>query len=176
MFSSIEQGCEVPTASPVTICGSNQYGCDNEYGNTASWMNPPQYVDFYLTAVQGWVGGGSGTTNSCGNPGGTLPQVDQAWFNMSILATGGESTYNTTSMAGWVCAGAASNYQSGTCGNSHCPNNSGSQGALFHQQFSLANHPKPHYAFVGVNTCDGGGGGDRNVCDHTESYTCDVRD
>jgi len=75
---------------------------------------------------------------------------------MSILATGGDSDYTSTSMGVWVCAGPASNYQSGTCGNSHCPNNSGSQGALFAQQFSSSNPPPaPHYVFVGVNMCDG---------------------
>jgi hypothetical protein len=107
--------------------------------------------------VQGWIGGGSSNNYSCGYSGGTSPQADQAWFDMSILATGGDYTYGTTSMAGWVCAGTYKNYQSGTCpsNSSHCPNNSGSQGGLFHQQFSSANHPKPHYAFVGVNSCDG---------------------
>ncbi|HVI09554.1 MAG TPA: hypothetical protein VND65_14795 [Candidatus Binatia bacterium] len=144
-----------PTAGPVTICSSSQYGCNNEYGNTQSWTNNPQYIDFYLTAVQGWIGGGSGTTMSCGNPSGTSSQADQAWFNMSILATGGDTTYNSTSMGDWVCAGPASNYQSGTCGNSHCPNNSGSQGALFGQQFYSGHSPQPHYVFVGVNTCYG---------------------
>lgn len=155
VFSRIDYGCEVPTEGAVTVCGSSQYGCDNEYGNTGSWTNNPQYISFYLTDVQGWVGGGSGTHNSCGNPGGTSQTADQAWLNMSILASGGDFTYTTTSMAGWVCAGPATNYQSGTCGNSHCPNNSGSQGGLFRQQFSSTNFPSPHYAFVGVNSCNG---------------------
>jgi len=54
-----------------------------------------------------------------------------------------------------VRLGASTNYQSGTCGNSHCPNNSGSQGALYHQQFSSTIHPQPHYAFTGINACNG---------------------
>lgn len=54
---------------------------------------------------------------------------------MSIVnPSGGDFSFGaTTSIAGWVCAGSATNYEAGTCGNSHCPNNSGSQGAVFHQ-------------------------------------------
>jgi hypothetical protein len=58
-------------------------------------------------------------------------------------------------MADWVCAGPAANYEMGTCDPTECPNNSGSQGALFGQQFYSGHSPQPHYAFVGVNTCHG---------------------
>jgi len=77
VFSDMEKGCEVPVAGNVTACSSTQLGCNNEYGNTQSWTNAPDYVDFYITAVQGWVGAGTtGTTYSCRNPGGTSQQAD----------------------------------------------------------------------------------------------------
>jgi hypothetical protein len=43
----------------------------------------------------------------------------------------------------------------GTCDPSSpsCPNNSGSQAALFGQQFSSSNSPT-HYAFTGINGCN----------------------
>ena len=157
-FSSILQGCRVPNFGAVTICGPNQYGCNNEYGNTQSWMNAPQYIDeaLYLGSMQAWTSDDTCQNVPVGQQTSTLS--NQAWLNMSIVnPAGGDFTFPTTSMAGWVCAGNRNNYQSGTCnvGSPSCPNNSGSQGALFHQQFSSGNRPKPHYAFTGISLCNG---------------------
>jgi hypothetical protein len=158
-FASILQGCKVPNYGPVTVCSSTQYGCNNEYGTTNQWTNKPQYIDpnMYLGSVQTWVGGGSVGDTSCNNAGmvTTLPSSNQAWLNMSIVdPPGGDFDFlNYTSMAIWACAGPVSNYQTGTCGNAHCPNNSGSEAGLFGQNFSMSNHPT-HYAFTGINQCN----------------------
>lgn len=157
-FSDIQQACKVPHVSNVTICGSGQYHCSNEYGTTSSWTNSPQFIDFYLASFQTWIGGGTTGSSSCNNSGGTTTSssANQAWLDMSIVnPSGGDFDFGTdTSIAQWVCAGSASNYQTGTCGNAHCPNNSGSQGGIFGQQFSSSgNHPL-HYAFTGINGCN----------------------
>lgn len=156
-FSDIQQACKVPHVSDVTICGSGQYGCDNEYGNTSNWNNSPQFIDFYLASFQTWIGGGTAGSSSCNNSGGTTTSssANTAWLDMSIVnPTGGDFDFkNYTSMAQWVCAGSASNYQTGTCGNAHCPNNSGSQGGIFGQVFSSTGYHPLHYAFTGINGC-----------------------
>jgi hypothetical protein len=158
-FASILQGCKVPNYGSVTVCGSGQYGCNNEYGMTNFWMNAPQYIDesLYLGSVQEWVGGGTTGTASCNNAGRTMTSTtaNQNWLNTSIVnPSGGDFDFEGyTSMAIWACAGPATNYQSGTCGNTHCPNNSGSQAGLFGLKFSLGNHPT-HYAFTGINGCN----------------------
>jgi hypothetical protein len=158
-FASIFQGCKVPNVGSATVCGSGQYGCDNEYGTTSSWTNAPQYIDesMYLGSVQTWVGGGTTGDTSCNNAGGvtTLTSSNNAWLGMSIVnPSGGDFDFDTyTSMAIWACAGPASNYQSGTCGNAHCPNNSGSQAGIFGKKFSSSNRPT-HYAFTGINGCN----------------------
>jgi len=158
-FASILKGCKVPNVGAVTICGSGQYGCNNEYGTTGSWSNLPQYIDesLYLGSVQEWVGGGTTGSASCNNIGGTTTSsaANQNWLNTSIVnPSGGDFDFeNYTSMAIWACAGPASNYQPGTCGNVHCPNNSGAEAGWFGQQFSSSSHPT-HYAFTGINGCN----------------------
>jgi hypothetical protein len=151
VLSEIDQGCTSPSALNMTICQSGQYGCTP---NTNTWMNNVIYVDGYANAVSNWSG-----LAGCALASGQTQSNLTAWKNMSLVdgsINGVTATfsYPNTSMHGWVCQDYAPG-GNGTwiqCFNPHCPNNSGSQGNYFYQQFSSSVGPAA-FKLTGVQQC-----------------------
>ena len=73
---------------------------------------------------------------------------------MSIITgTGGNFSYPSLGMAGWLC----SSFASGTCTTPGCPNNSPAEGEVFYNEFTTSAHPAG-YKLTGILNCDGAEG------------------
>jgi hypothetical protein len=135
VFSDIEQGCEVPAAPDVTVCGGNDTWC--HLGSLSSWTGPPSYSGTALTAVQGFVG-----DSSCGGPSPTSSASNSTWKAMSIV--NGTSNQNFTyaiPVTAWLCADSS--------------NNSTEQGELFYQQVGATSTSLNVYAVQGCQGAEG---------------------
>ena len=154
VFSDIDMGCKVPNVANVNICATSQYGCSPGTRTevaSSPWSVEAQYIDNYLSAVQGWTGN---LSPACNNTSGFNTSTnDTIWKAMSIVngTSGGSFSYpsNLKGMAAWACY----SYMSGTCGYA-CPNNSASEGEQFYNQFGLTNAPSS-YSVTGIQSCNG---------------------
>jgi hypothetical protein len=152
VFSNIENGCKVPNEPNVTICGlgsdgTQQYGCNypSADGIHYGWSDAPQYIGGYLTSIQTETG-----DNSCQNVpagGSTSSSSNQNWLNMSIMASGGNLSFPSTRMGGWLCDPTSIN-----CNGRACQNNSAAQGQYFYTNFSGTMHPRV-YSLTGIHSC-----------------------
>jgi len=166
VLSDISQGCQVPNASPVTVCGlSNCSGsqCGCQLGGGSTWTLSPSYIQGTENFLTTWTGIASPACNS----GASTSSENQAWLNQSIVdqSTGasGQGTppvYNFphTSMSGWLCRSVVDN-TGYNCAASHngdgtvCPNNSTPQGQIFYANFGPNNLPGTNYAVYAVDNC-----------------------
>jgi len=133
-LSDIEQGCEVPNTSSISMCLSGQLGC-NGWTSNALPTETAEYTD-HADSVEGWTGGTAYTSpgGSCANSGLPIERTlyNSQWYNQSIVnfpATGQQPNFNYqyTSMTAWLCEG---DDQEGGF------NNSGSQGMIYFQNFT----------------------------------------
>jgi hypothetical protein len=159
VLSDIKQGCIVPNAAAVTVCGQNngsQIGC--QLGNLQPWSLGPQYTGA-ANGVRSWT-----YDQTCNAPlpeGATNSQSNLAWWQMSIVDDGTNSptfSYPTTSMTGWLCQSVQNQNQcvggEGGSPQDDCPNNSSPQGQIFYAAIT-ANQvvPQSHYAVYAVKDC-----------------------
>jgi hypothetical protein len=134
VFSDIEQGCEVPNSTSVSMCPSTQLGCNGWTSNPL----PTESAEFtdHAIAAETWTGGTTYTNpgGTCGNSG--LPieatTYNSQWLNQSIVnfpSTGQQPSfsYSKTSITAWLCEGLD---QEGGL------NNSAPEGEIFFQQFT----------------------------------------
>jgi hypothetical protein len=163
VFGDISQGCQVPSASPVTVCGKTdyhggQFGC--QLGGGSTWALNPAYIQDTETKVGQW-------TNDalCAN---TFPLVTTGtenanWLAQSVVdqSTGGVPTFNypSTAMSGWLCRSVANSgnppYPCAANNNNngnYCPNNSSPQAQIFYANIGQNNSP-PNYAVYAVDNC-----------------------
>jgi hypothetical protein len=165
VLSDIEQGCQVPPPSNVTVCGQTnynggQYGC--QLGTGLTWNLAPTYVDGQVSLAAGWT-----NDPSCANGIGqtTTPQSQAQWLKQSIVdqyATTGQGAnptfnYASTGMSGWLCRSVVNNsgYDCAANGNNnsqYCPNNSSTQGQIFYANIGQSNSPA-HYDVYAVDSC-----------------------
>jgi hypothetical protein len=136
VFSDIEQGCVVPSASTVQVCADGQYGCVGP-----QWPDSPAYVIGDQTSVSGWSG-----IAGCNGVQATSAADNAAWKQMSIVDGTDNPTFNypQTAMAGWLCSDEDDPVQ----------NNSAAEGEFFYQQFTSPNQTA-QYSVTRVNHCDG---------------------
>jgi len=161
-LADIEQGCEVPNAPAVTVCGQNdgqQYGCQP---GTSPWTLSPTYDQQAIT-VQSWT-----NDSTCAGSAPTSTTSNQAWLQQSVVNDGTNNpvySYPKTAMTAWLCQ---TIYQQNLCtgGNQYgqggtpvnnCPNNSSSQGQIYYAKLTSDpnNLPQSHYAIYAVQNCDG---------------------
>ena len=162
VFGDVEQGCQVPSASPVTVCGQTndhgrQYGC--QLGKSGStWTLSPTYVTGAKNAVADWTNDSS-CADSNGKTRRTTKLSQQKWLAQSLVdqsaVTGMGATptftYLGTGMSGWLCR----SVESGT----GSPNNSSPQGQVFYANIGQSNSP-PNYGLYAVDNCEGSEGVD----------------
>jgi len=150
VFSDIEQGCEVPNSTSVSMCPSTQLGCNGWTSNPL----PTESAEFtdHAIAAETWTGGTTYTNpgGTCGNSG--LPieatTYNSQWLAQSIVnfPSAGQQpkfSYQKTAMTAWLCEGLD---QEGGL------NNSASEGEIFFQQFTSTTQ----YNWLevdGVSTC-----------------------
>ena len=108
VMSDLQQGCENPSAPPVTIVPSNG----------ASFTNGPQYVNQFIPAVSHYTG------QSCRPPAPTTEAVNAAWLAQSIVQPGAVLSFPNTGISGWVCDNQL--------------NNSAAQGGIFYSSLQSA--------------------------------------
>lgn len=164
-IADFEQGCEVPTAPDVTICGTQnggpQFGC--QLGGSAPWTLSPQYTGA-ASGVRIWT-----NDNSCAAGATTSASSNAAWLAQSIVNGGtppGVYSYPHTAMTAWLCQSV--DQSAGACvgGNSHgqggnpqnsCPNNSTSQAEIYYSKLTSDpnNLPQAPYKIYAVQNCDG---------------------
>ena len=148
VFSDVEQGCIVPLASAVTICGQNngnQWGC--KLGSDTTWNNLPQYVNPAI----GWVGGWT-NDSSCANSPGTSQASNTRWLQQSIVDDGTNNpvfSYPHTAMAGWLCR---------TVQSGQTMNNSSAQGQYYYSTITANGAQPSNYAVYSVDSCYKGEG------------------
>jgi len=132
VLSDIAQGCVVPRAAPITVCGAGQLGCDGP-----SFVDGPYYVKDAISLVQSWTG-----DPSCQGGKPTSTQSFTNWKAMSIVdgTKNALFDYPNTALAGWVCNDGA--------------NNSAAQGEYFYQQFTSASQTAA-YSLTPVSNCYG---------------------
>lgn len=135
VFSNIEEGCQVPPVSPVTVCPTGEYGC-----NGAEWPDPPQYVGGDQNLVGTWSG-----YNSCNAGKNTSSQAQSAWKSMSIVdGTDNPSfSYPHTSMSGWLCSNVNT-----------VQNNTAAEGDDFYLQFTNSSQTAG-FSVTRIDHCDG---------------------
>ena len=155
VFGDIKLGCQVPYAGNVNVCSqtpTQQYGCSPgtvTEVNSQTWLDAPQYIDVYATAVQGWTG-----DPKCANTNGqqTSSAENANWKAMSLVTgNGGDFSFSTIGMAGWMC------YSSVNCTNA-CPNNSAAEGEQFYQLFTSSSNSPAAYILTGIQSCNGAEG------------------
>ncbi|HVN17750.1 MAG TPA: hypothetical protein VMU05_03230, partial [Dongiaceae bacterium] len=111
----------------------------------------------YAINDQSFINNWSGLTN-CAVTGVQQSEYPQ-WAAMSIVDgshTGATPVFYfpNTIKHGWVCAGPASNYKSGSCtAASNCPNNSAAEGKYWYD--ALSNAADPQFLVTGTNSCNG---------------------
>ncbi len=136
VFSSLDQGCEVPVAPDVTVCPSGQQGC-------VGWPSrplqlTPEFIQGYEKGPREWTG-----IKACAGHQRT-DQYNAIWSNMSIVSSSSteqQFSYPGTSLAGWLCATTKPPVQM---------NNSTPQGELFYQQI---NHVTQNYSVNAIYAC-----------------------
>ncbi len=138
VFSDIEQGCEVPNSTSVSMCSSgSQLGCNGWTSNPLPYETA-EFTD-HAVKVEEWTGGTNWTgPATCANntPPLQTTTYNTQWYNQSIVnfPPAGQQqpqfTYKNTAMTAWLCEG---DDQEGGF------NNSGSQGMLYFQQFTNTN-------------------------------------
>ncbi|HUO24074.1 MAG TPA: hypothetical protein VMU61_00310 [Candidatus Aquilonibacter sp.] len=163
-LADVEQGCEVPNAPPITICGDNdgaQFGC--MLGGTSPWQLSPVYTE-QAPDVRKWT-----NDSSCANGQTTSAASGQAWLRQSIVNDGSNNpvfSYPHTAMSAWLCQ---SVHNSDLCvggqGGSpteDCPNNSSPQAQIYYSKLTRDpnNLPQSTYAIYAVQNCDGSEGVD----------------
>jgi hypothetical protein len=159
VFGDVQLGCKVPIAGitipQVTVCPSGQYGCSS---GTTSWMDLPQYIDGYATAVRNWT-----NDQTCAGTSTTSGTSNQQWKAMSIVTgTGGSFTYPNLGLAGWLCATSTPN----SCTYA-CPNNSAAEGEQFYNQITSSSQAAG-YKVTGILGCQGA----ENVTDGQDPDNC----
>lgn len=144
VFSDIQQGCEVPPAPNITVCGSGDTWC--QLGSQAPWTLSPSYSGDTAGAVQDFTGDAS-----CSGAAATSSASDTNWKAQSIVNGNSKISFDfpNTPITAWLCATQAA----GTGG----PNNSTSQGEIFYQQVGPTGSPLKVYA---VQNCNGSEGVD----------------
>jgi len=154
VLSDLKQGCEVPQASPVTVCPDGQYGC--RMGDDKPWTLSPGYVPFDAGMVRSWT-----DDNSCQGSIRTSDESNAAWLAESIVDdnTGAAPTFNypDTSMSGWLCRSLrnlASDCATNPNDYQNCPNNSSTQGQLFYKNITRDIAP-PVFNVYSVDGCEG---------------------
>jgi hypothetical protein len=154
VLSDIEQGCEVPQNSTVTVCPSSQYGC--RMGDDKSWILSPSYVKTDAGYVSSWT-----NDNTCRGSNRTSSESNAAWLAQSIVDqdTAATPTFNypNTAMSGWLCRSVRN--LSRDCATdpndyTNCPNNSSPQGQIFYNNINRDNAP-PVFNIYSVDECDG---------------------
>jgi hypothetical protein len=162
VLADIDQGCEEPPPSNVTICPAGQYGCQLGTGGS-SWSLAPTYLSGANTAVGKWT-----YDSSCTSSGGTSGTSDANWLKQSIVdqaaQTGGSPIpvpnfyYPSTGMSAWLCRSLQSQQSAQNCSQhyseyqDYCPNNSSPQGEIFYSQITQATAP---YNVFAVDQCGG---------------------
>lgn len=159
VLSDIEQGCEIPKASSVTVCSPSSpnqgWGCQLGSGGS-TWTLLPEYVGGAQTGVQKWT-----NDLSCAGSGNTSSGSNSNWLKESIVdqGTGASPTfvYSKTSMSAWLCRsvynrnGVSYNCGATNNGNSnYCPNNSSPQGQIFYQNIPYLT---PNFSVYAVDAC-----------------------
>jgi len=151
VFSDIEQGCEVPAAAPVTVCGNSSGGVEPwcQLGAQAPWTLSPSYSGSTAGAVQAFSG-----DSSCSGTSTTTQTSNNAWKAMSIVNGGSNTNFNypNTPITAWLCA----TQLSGT----GPANNSSPQGEFFYQQVGATSTQLKVYA---VQNCEGSEGVDHGT-------------
>jgi hypothetical protein len=154
VLSDVKQGCEVPPASPVTVCPNGQYGC--RLGDDKPWTFSPGYVPYDSGLVRSWT-----NDNSCQGSIRTSGESNADWLAQSIVDenTGAAPTFNyaNTSMSGWLCRSLrnlASDCATNPNDYQNCPNNSSTQGQLFYKNITRDIAP-PVFNVYSVDGCYG---------------------
>lgn len=169
VLSDVKQGCQVPNANPVTVCGltnynGGQYGCQLGTGGS-TWTLDPTYIQGAQNAVTSWTNASPSCANAMGQ---NTSSENQAWLNQSIVdqSTGGSGQppvptfyYPGTAMSGWLCRSVVNigdpPYNCAANGNNSaiwCPNNSSPQGQIFYANIGASN-PPPNYGVYAVDNC-----------------------
>lgn len=132
VLSDIAQGCVVPGAAPITVCGTGQLGCDGP-----AFQDSPSYVTSAISLVQAWTG-----DPSCQGGTSTSAQSYSTWKAMSIVDGTKDALFNypNTALTGWVCNDGA--------------NNSAAQGQYFYQQFTSSSQTAA-FSLNPVSNCYG---------------------
>jgi hypothetical protein len=152
VFGDIGMGCQMGAAgsNPLVapICYSGQYGCSP---GTTAWGNGANYVADNLNSIQAWTGS---LTPACRTPNNSASVP--AWKAMSVVTgSGGNFTYPTLGMAGWLCA-SSQQLSGGGCGYG-CPNNSAAEGEQFYSQITSSSQAAG-YKVTGILSCEGAEG------------------
>jgi hypothetical protein len=158
VLSDIEQGCEVPQPSAVTVCPPGSSWCNLGPGGS-SWALSPTYLGFDAGYIRSWT-----NDSSCAGSANTSGSANALWHNQSIVdgSTGGSVpvpifSYPNTAMAGWLCR-SVNNPPPINCSlgyiYDYCPNNSSPQGQLFYAQVGAAS-PPPVFNVYAVDACMG---------------------
>lgn len=144
VFSDIQQGCEVPPAPNVTVCGSGDPWC--QLGSQPAWTLSPSYSGKTAGAVQDFTG-----DTSCSGATATSSASNTNWKAQSIVngSTKMNFSFPNTPITAWLCA-------TETAGSGG-PNNSTPQGEIFYEQVGPTGSPLKVYA---VQNCNGSEGVD----------------
>ncbi|MGA7909335.1 MAG: hypothetical protein WCA16_18155 [Candidatus Sulfotelmatobacter sp.] len=162
VLSDVKQGCQVPHASSITVCGQtncsgSQCGC--QLGGGSTWSILPTYVGGAQVGVRRWT-----NDNSCANANNSGSWT--TWLNQSIVdqSPGGTGelpvpvfTYGSTGISAWLCRSVQNpnNYDCAAHNNDNsnvCPNNSSTQGQIFYANIGPSNLP-PSYNIYAVDNC-----------------------
>lgn len=145
VFGNIQLGCQYPPPpnGSNVICPPGQYGCSV---GTTTWLDGLQYTPNDAGPVGRWT-----NDLTCGGPVTTSSTSNAKWLAMSIVnGTGGNFSYPTTGLAGWLCASSTAN----SCAAPNCPNNSGAQGNVFFKQIASGLQAM-NFKLTGITGCNG---------------------
>jgi hypothetical protein len=158
-LSDIKQGCKVPFALEVEVCGQNmdnQFGCRlGPFGST--WSKDPGYITPAVNGVSSWT-----ADSTCRGSSNTSPSSNLAWYKASIVDDGTNGptfSYPHTAMGAFLCRTLQS--EKTECSGSHfdqmhCANNTSEQGQIFYAAITANNvHPLQYYAIYAVDKCLG---------------------
>ena len=147
VFSNVKFGCQFPPppSGYNVVCHTGQFGCSP---GTTTWSSGLQYVGAALTGIRSWTG-----DVTCNNGSTTSSSSNSNWLAMSIVnGTGGNFSYPTLGLAGWLCASSVPS----TC-TSACPNNSAGEGEQFFNQITSSTQAAG-YKLTGILGCTGAEG------------------
>ena len=132
-LADIEQGCQIPQNTGVTMCPQGQLGCVGWINGPGGepFVNSPEFTQ-QANDVEMWSGGTQNTgTATCANNSNNTTTYNTQWLQMSIVDSTSTQqpsfNYPKTMMTGWLCETTAGNAPS---------NNSGAQGEIFYKQFT----------------------------------------